>query len=51
ALASPAGGGGGTEYHAHFDGASTAALQATVRGAFHVMGVETAMHERVGRRR
>jgi hypothetical protein len=53
ALLSGASGGGSasTEYHAHFDGASSAALQTTVRTAFHTMGVETAMRERVGRRR
>jgi cell wall-associated NlpC family hydrolase len=52
ALVSGTSGGGSApaEYHAHFDGASSAALQTTVRAAFHSMEVETAMRERVGRR-
>ncbi|MCW2873346.1 NlpC/P60 family protein, partial [Actinacidiphila oryziradicis] len=53
ALTSGGSGGSSTppvEYHAHFDGASSAALQSTVRTAFHVMGVESSMRERVGRR-
>jgi hypothetical protein len=42
---------GTVEYHAHFDGASTRALQSEVRTAFHAMSVSQAVRERVGRRR
>lgn len=40
-----------SEYHAHFDGASSAALQATVQTAFAVMDVAAGHRERIGRRR
>lgn len=43
--------GGGTEYHAHFDGLTKSTIQGEVRQAFHTMEVSNALTERIGRRR
>jgi tape measure domain-containing protein len=51
ALAADRSAAGSTEYHAHFDGASSAQLQTQVRAAFHAMSTAESMRERIGRRR
>ncbi len=45
------GDGASAEYHAHFDGASSAALQSEVRLAFRAMEMQSNRKHRVGRRR